>query len=78
MASDPEAEVNDYNRRELWHDIANHLDVAVGAIEQAQGALEDLATYGVTTGTEWADQLDPHREAIRRAANDAREAHGNQ
>jgi hypothetical protein len=74
MASDPE--VDAHNRRLLWEDITNRLDVAVDSIEQAQASLEDLATYGVAFGPEWAEQLDPMRDAVRRAANEAREASG--
>jgi hypothetical protein len=74
MASNPE--VDAHNRRLLWEDITNRLDVAVDSIEQAQASLEDLATYGVEFGPNWADQLDPMREAIRRAATEAREAGG--
>ena len=72
MASDPE--VDAHNRRLLWEDIVNRLNVAVDSIGQAQASLEDLATYGVAFGPEWADALDPMRDAIRRAVTQAMEA----
>ena len=65
-----EAEVEQHNRRELWSDVANHLTVAREAIEQAQGALEDLSE------PDFANQLQPFVENLRRAATDASEEAG--
>jgi hypothetical protein len=62
-----EQEVEAYNARELWADAANHLTVAHEAVAQAQSALEDLER------SDYADLLQPHHDALRRAANDARE-----
>ena len=56
-----------HNRHELWVDVANHLRVAKEAVEQAQGALDDLDEG------DFAEQLDPIFHSLRRAANDAGE-----
>lgn len=37
-----EAEVEAYNRRELWNDVVNHLRVARESYEQALSALDDV------------------------------------
>lgn len=68
--------VDRHNARELWRDVANHLTVAHESIVQAQAALEDLATYGVAGGQEYADLLQPHVDAMRRAASDATQSAG--
>lgn len=62
-----EAEVRQHNRRQLWVDVENHLRVASEAIEQAQGSLEDL---GLRV---WADQLQPLRDALSGARQEAAE-----
>jgi len=69
MTDEPmsEAEIEAYNRRELWHDVANHLRVAQESVEQAQGSLEDLGL------NDHADQLSEIKDQLRRAANDATE-----
>jgi hypothetical protein len=67
MSDEDEAEIERYNRRELWRDVANHLTVAREAVEQAQGSLEDLAELVLV------EALQPIHDALRRAANDADE-----
>lgn len=62
-----QAETERHNRRELWSDVANHLTVAREAIEQAQGSLEDLGE------PDYAEQLQPMVDDLRRAGNDAKE-----
>jgi hypothetical protein len=65
-----EAEIEAYNRRDLWRDAANHLTIAAECIEQAQSALEDLGRV------DYADQLEDHRNALRRAGTEALEQAG--
>lgn len=65
-----EAEVEAYNKRELWRDVANHLRVAQESVEQAQSALEDLHEQA------YADQLQPLVDDLRRAKADASERIG--
>jgi hypothetical protein len=68
--AEDEAAVEAHNRREMWRDVANHLTVAVEAISQAQGSLEDLGR------SSYADLLDEHRDALRRAATEASDEAG--
>jgi hypothetical protein len=67
MSEPTQEEVDRHNARELWSDVANHLTIAHESIETAQGALEDLERG------DFADLLQPLHDALRRAANDARE-----
>lgn len=71
-----EHEVDRHNARELWRDAANHLTVAYESITRAQVALEDLDTYGEVGGKVYADLLQPHADAMRRAADDATQSAG--
>lgn len=45
-----DAEIERYNRRELWRDAANHLRVAHEALEHVQGVLEDLDVPHISSG----------------------------
>jgi hypothetical protein len=62
-----ESEIETYNRRELWRDVASYLRIAQGAVERAQASLEDLHEL------EGAELLQPFADDLRRAANDADE-----
>lgn len=74
-ADESEEQINAHNRRLLWNDIAASLRGSHELLENAQGALEDLLTYGVerSRSVEYADQLQPLVDVIKRAANDADE-----
>jgi len=60
--------IREYNAREAWRDVANHLQVAHDATEHAQGVLDDLGLPS------YAEALQEVVGMLRRAANDAREA----
>jgi hypothetical protein len=63
MTDDPAIER--HNERELWRDAANHLRAAWESVGQAQSALEDLHL------PDYADLLQPHVDALKRAASEA-------
>lgn len=73
MTAESEEQINTHNRRLLWNDVASALHGSHELLEHAQGALEDLQNYGVEGGVEYADQLQPLVDAIKRAAIDADE-----
>lgn len=59
--------VEEYNKQELWRDVANHLQVATEAVEHALEALEDLHD------SSFNETLGPIEESLRWAASDARD-----
>lgn len=67
-----EEQVNEHNRRSAWQDVIAHLQASLHSLEQAQGSFEDLSVYDDTV-SEYADQLQPLVDLIRRATIDAEE-----
>lgn len=57
---DTEAQIDAHNRKELWTDVANHLQVARESLEQAQSALDDLHVEHIS------ENLKPTVEAVER------------
>jgi hypothetical protein len=69
MSHASDEEVMARNRRSAWHEVAAHLSAAHHELVLSQAMLEDAEL----DRADYADQLQPVADVLRRAANDASE-----